>query len=406
MKHPVWITLLLSLTGGLVFSFLHIPLAWLLGPMTSVLIWREAFGREASWPVGLRNGGLAMLGYMMGGTFTAKVAVQIAGQLPSMAAATVLTVGFAMALGWLTARRTGIGLASGLIGSIPGGLSQMVALSGEVRNADMTVVTFMQTIRLMAVIFIVPFLAVHGLADGGGSGQPTAPTAAIVTSAEAETGSTLPRTHGSSLKYEASPADSTEPPAAPRDSVESASSSLWLSSNALWYVLAVGLSIWLAPLLRLPTPYMLGPMLATALLCVSGLEEPRLPNLAIIGAQILIGAHMGTGTRLSSLANWRKLLPYSVAGGIGIVLFSLGVGYVLTLWHPMSFVTAFLGASPGGMTEMGLTGAAVHADLSIIVAYQMFRILFILFIVPYILKGLLRALPRPDLTQPRKDLDR
>lgn len=85
---------------------------------------------------------------------------------------------------------------------------------------------------------------------------------------------------------------------------------------------------------------------------------------------------------------------------MGIVIFSMGIGYLLTLWHPMSFATAFLGAAPGGMTEMGLTGAAVHADLSIIVAYQMFRILFVLFIVPYMVKGLLRAgagveAPRP-----------
>lgn len=319
--------------------------------MTAVLLWREAFGGQALWPVGLRNAGLALLGYMMGGTFTAEVAVRIAGQLPSMAAATVLTVGFAMLLGWLTAKRAGLSLASGLIGSIPGGLSQMVALSGEVRDADMTVVTFMQTVRLMAVVFIVPFLAVHGLADGGTAAAPV-------------------------------PVQVLQEPE---------SAGLWLSSHAVWYALAVGLALWLAPLLRLPTPYMLGPMLAAAHLCVSGLEEPKLPDLAVIGAQILVGAHMGTGTSLSSLANWRRLLPYALAGGVGIVIFSLGVGYVLTLWHPMSFVTAFLGAAPGGMTEMGLTGAAVGADLSVIVAYQMFRILFILFVVPYVLRGLLRV---------------
>ncbi|MNW03830.1 putative ammonia monooxygenase [compost metagenome] len=57
----------------------------------------------------------------------------------------------------------------------------------------------------------------------------------------------------------------------------------------------------------------------------------------------------------------------------------------------MSLTTAFLGTAPGGMAEMGLTGAAVGADLSIIVAYQMFRLLFILFIAPLVVKLLLRV---------------
>jgi membrane AbrB-like protein len=163
-----------------------------------------------------------------------------------------------------------------------------------------------------------------------------------------------------------------------------------MSSNTLWFVLAVAIMLVLGPKLHLPTPYMLGPMLGAALLSVAGLEAPSLPHWSVLTAQVLVGAHMGVTTSLSSLDNWKKLLPYALFGAIGIVLFSLGTGYLLTLWHPMSLLTAFLGSAPGGMTEMGVTGAALGADLSIIVAYQMFRLLFILFIAPYIVKGLLR----------------
>ncbi|WP_438444773.1 AbrB family transcriptional regulator [Gorillibacterium sp. sgz5001074] len=363
-------TLLVALAGGGVFQLLHIPLAWMLGPMTSLLLWREAFGRKAEWPGRLRNAGLALLGYMMGGTFTAGVAIQIAAQLPSMAAATLATVGMALALGWITSLRTGISAASGLIGSIPGGLSQMVALTDEIKDADLTVVTFMQTVRLMAVIFIVPFLAVHGLASSGGADAAGVAVHAAGAAVVDTTGATAGSPVGAAVD----------------------AAGLWLTADAAWIVLAVGLMLWLAPRIHLPTPYMLGPMLATAVLCVSGMTAPKLPGLVIIMAQVMVGAHMGVNTSLSSLSNWRKLLPYAILGGVGIVVFSMGVGYVLTLWHPMSFATAFLGAAPGGMTEMGLTGALVHADLSIIVAYQMFRILFVLFIAPYIVKAALRRL--------------
>ncbi|MGG1600710.1 AbrB family transcriptional regulator, partial [Paenibacillus naphthalenovorans] len=68
------------------------------------------------------------------------------------------------------------------------------------------------------------------------------------------------------------------------------------------------------------------------------------------------------------------------------VLLSLALSFGYSQVLPISFVTAFLSTSPGGMTEMGVTAAAVKGDVSIVVAYQMFRILFILFIVPYLLR--------------------
>lgn len=341
-------TFILAVAGGTVFQLLHIPLAWLLGPMTFLLVWREVFKRKAEWHRGFRNAGLCVLGYMMGITFNMEVAGQIAVQLPSMAIATLLTVAFGLIAGWVTVKRTGISMASGLLGSIPGGLSQMAVLCDEVEDADMTVVTFMQTIRVMAVVFIVPFLAFHGLAPGGAGSA----AASTVASAVAPVS--------------------------------------WMSVNTLWFVLAVAVMLVLGPKLHLPTPYMLGPMLGAALLSVAGLGAPPLPHWSVLAAQVLVGAHMGVTTSLSSLDNWKKLLPYALFGAIGIVLFSLGTGYLLTLWHPMSLLTAFLGSAPGGMTEMGVTGAALGADLSIIVSYQMFRLLFILFISPYIVKGLLR----------------
>lgn len=354
-------TLLLSLAGGTVFHLLHIPLAWLLGPMTAVVLWREVLKKDADWPVALRNAGLVPLGYMMGLPFTADVAVRILYQLPSMVAATLLTVWFGCLLGSLAAKRSGISLSTGLIGGIPGGLTQMVVLSGEIEDTDGTAVTFMQTIRLLSVLFIVPFLAVHGLAGGsaarGGGGG----------------------------------ASETMSPAPAADTVAVAAG----PAVAACFALAVAVMTWLAPRLRLPTPYMLGPLIAVASLSVAGLQAPPLPQFAIVIAQILVGAHMGATTRLSSLSNWKKLLPYSLLSGVGIVLFSLLIGRFLKLWLPVSFVTAFLATAPGGMTEMGLTGAAVHADLTVIVSYQMFRILFILFVVPPLLKCWLKWRRRP-----------
>ncbi len=118
---------------------------------------------------------------------------------------------------------------------------------------------------------------------------------------------------------------------------------------------------------------------------------PHPPSVLVLAAQWSLGIYLGLGIRFSALAGWRRLLPYSLAGGLAIVAFCLVLAYIFSLLHPISMATAFLSLSPGGMTEMGVTASVVHADVSMVVAYQMFRILFILFIVPYALRRLFRV---------------
>ncbi|TVY07621.1 AbrB family transcriptional regulator [Paenibacillus cremeus] len=341
-------TVAVTLLGGWLFSLVHIPLSWMLGPLTAVLLWQGFTKRSLAWPISYRNGGLVLLGYSMGLAFTADSAMQIVTQLPSMLLATVLTVSFSIASAFVISRQSGISLSSGIIGSIPGGLSQMVVLSEEIEGADQTVVAFMQTIRLLSVIFVVPFLAVHGLA------HPDA-TAALPQAAAAATAHPMP---------------------------------WWAIPIVAAFVLAAA---WLAVRLKLPTPWFLGPILASALLTIGGWPPPHLPTPLILAAQWSLGIFLGLGIKFSALAGWRRLLPYSLAGGIAIVAFSLALSYGLSLVQPISIVTGFLSTSPGGMTEMGVTATAVQADVSMVVAYQMFRILFILFVVPYVLRWGLRG---------------
>lgn len=329
-------TLLISLSGGLFFQFLHFPLPWMLGTLTAVALWQCLGKGRACWPLSLRNIGLMALGYLLGITFTRETLGQIMEQLPSMFLTTLLVMAFSLIMAYFISHRTGLNLPTSLIGCIPGGLSQMVVLSEEIEGADRTVVTFMQTIRLLAVIFIIPFLTIHGL-----NSHPNPVTAASL-------------------------------PVSPE--------------NAVIILPTILISTWLALQLKLPTPFLVGPLLGGALLVLNGLAVPPLPHFLLIAAQLCVGTYMGFTIQPANVENWKSLLPYVLLSSISLVLFSLLTGYLLTVWHSIKLTTAFLSTSPGGMTEMGVTAALVHADVSIVSAYQMFRLLFILFIVPYALK--------------------
>ncbi|AJY77682.1 hypothetical protein VN24_12025 [Paenibacillus beijingensis] len=323
---------------------LHLPISWMLGPLTAVVCWKAVTGRKLHWPVGLRNSGQLLLSYSMGLSFTIESARQIAGQLPVMLGSTIMMVGLSLGVAYLIAARTGIGSMSSMMGSIPGGLSQMVPLSQEIQGAEPAIVTFMQTIRMLTVIITVPFLAIHGLAGAEQiHGVQNGPFAGDLSDKQV--------------------------------------------SGASWAVIVLlPIAGMAAARLKIPTPWILGPLLVSAVFTAAGWPMPHLPKPFIIFAQLCIGIYLGLGIKLDTIGALRRLLPYSLAGACIIVTFSLALSYLLSLVYPMSLVTAFLSTAPGGLAEMGVTAITVHADVSIVSSYQLFRLLFILLIVPYMLK--------------------
>ncbi|HJV46229.1 MAG TPA: AbrB family transcriptional regulator [Bacillota bacterium] len=333
-------TLGVAFVGGLIFFILHIPLAWMLGPLAAVMVWKLLTKRQLYWPVQFRNAGLMVLGYILGTSFTLETLEQITHQLPSMLLVTVLTILFSFLMGFIVSKAANIDLVSGLIGSVPGGLSQMIVLGEELQGVDTTVVTFMQTFRLLAVIFIVPFLIGNGIT----------------------------------------------PVVATDESVHEVVSPSIHSNMYFLFFITVILSARLGRKLSLPTAPLLGPLIGTASLLLLGLTAPKVPSFIVITAQLLVGSYMGLIMNPTSLSNWKRLAPFTTGASVALVLFSLGLGWLLTVLHPMTLVSAFLGASPGGIAEMGVTAREVHAELSMVTAYQMFRVFFILFAVPPFLK--------------------
>lgn len=152
------VTWVVALIGGLLFTVLHTPIPWLLGPMTAVLIGAR-FGKMAFfWPSYIRDTGLIIVGYSIGLSFTKAALLQIVAKLPSMLLMTVLLVTFCAGIAFVVSKLSGVDYPTVLTGSIPGGLSQMIIFAEEVKGIDITTVTFLQVARLLMIIFFVPFL--------------------------------------------------------------------------------------------------------------------------------------------------------------------------------------------------------------------------------------------------------
>lgn len=328
MKDNIIIVLLACITGTIFYS-IHLPLPWMLGPLTTALLWKFLQKKSIYWPKPIRNSGLIILGYAMGSPFSIEIGQQIGGQLPGIMLSTLAVMIISLFIGWFTSRRTGVGLINGLIGSVPGGLSQMAVICEEIKGTDIGIVTLMQITRLLTVVLFVPLVSVYALGHHG-----IAPTSLAIP--------------------------------------------LTLNWTLLLFSIVAIASAELARMVSFPTPYLMGPVFGTIALILLGNAPPHLPQFVISFAQITVGIRMGADIEFAGLQNWKSIVGYSFAGVITVIISSLGIDYLLTQVYPISFLTAFISTAPGGMAEMGITAIAVHADVSLVVAYQLFRLLSML----------------------------
>lgn len=317
---------------GTLFLKMALPIPYLLGGIMAAVACKVAGPSAADWPKNWRELGLLVAGYGIGRNFTAATWEQMTHQTFGVLEATWIAIAVAVLIAWWTARHTSANLISCVMGIMPGGLTQMMLMSEEDARADANVVIVMQTLRMLGVIVLVPFLVIHGL-----GAQVTQGSAA----AAATTGF-----H-------------------------------WLILVPLSF-----LGAFAATKLRIPTPRLLGPILVTAAgSYFLGALQP-VPDLLMLTAQISIGLYMGMLLEPKKLAATRELLPYVLGGIVLMIGISVVVAWSLSARYGFSLVTAFLAMAPGGIAEMCLAGMSMGENVSIILTYQLVRLLFLNIFVP------------------------
>jgi membrane AbrB-like protein len=355
--HMKWVQLpfsgVLAVIGGFLFQWIHCPIPWLLGPMIVVFIGsRLSKTIKPVWPGPMRDTGMAIIGYLLGLSFTLETFKEIGKQLPSMILLTALLLVCTYLIAWSGAKLTGLDFPTVLLGSIPGGLTQMVALAQEVKGIDLTVVTFLQISRIIMILFFVPLLIFSPL-------------------------------FGTSLHHSLT-------------ATASAATVSWggLFPHILVYaVVCTGFAL-LWKKIKFPTAFLLGPMVATIALHLSGFSGLALPSSLVSFSQLLIGGYLGLMLKPENLKNKFKIILLALLSGMALLGCSVVLSLLLTQLHAIPMSTSFLSLSPGGMDQMGIIAKEVNADLSFVSCYQLFRTLFIFLAVPPVLKVLFKAMLR------------
>ncbi|PAD21997.1 AbrB family transcriptional regulator [Terribacillus saccharophilus] len=335
---------LIALIGGCLFTLLHLPLPWILGPVTGLLLSKIFWNNRTAASQPLRKVSYWLLGIQIGNTFTVHTFHNVQPYLLIYTLLTLLLIAICMVNAYMVSKWVNVDMKTSMLGSIPGGLSAVSALS-ESMKANTGLVTIFQTIRLVSILFIIPFAATHLFMDAGSQGAVQ-----------------LPQTE----------------------------------QGAWW---TIGLYVIMYIIARLtnrfiPSSLVIVPMLLTAILQVSGMHLYQFPHLFFVAAQLTIGVYLGHSISIRDLKKAGRLCLYYTGLSILLILLCFGLGFLFSKFTSLNMATSVLSMAPGGLVEMALTAQTTGGDPSIVSSLQTIRLLLVVLVLPLLLQWTLPKLEK------------
>lgn len=323
----------IGVLGAALFVLLGVPAPFLTGPASAVTLAALAGVKTESFPQHIRNVVFVVLGLTIGQSVTPEVLDAMRNWPMTL----VLLCGSLFAIVLLTPallmRCWSMDRATAFLASSPGHLSYVLGLTEGVK-ADLAMVSIVQSIRLLTLTLLVP--------------------AAIALTGRAP----------------------EHPPVAPME--------MAFLSLALMIAIAA-VAGFVLQRLRLPAAYLIGGMLVSVALHVSGLVEGVTPfwlaAVAFVCLGVLIGSRF-SGVTLAQLG--RTLGAGFVVTVLGVVLASLFA--VFAHWITGMDLTAILIAfAPGGLETMAAMSVILGIDPTFVATHHVARLLMLTVIMPFIL---------------------
>ncbi|SFE75338.1 AbrB family transcriptional regulator [Roseivivax sediminis] len=330
------LTALMLAIGGAGGALAHLagaPMPWMLGSLAAtalaVSVLETPLLGDYAFPMSLRTAFVALIGVMIGTQVDSALFDELVA-LPYLLAGLVCFVLLAHGGNTLIFRRIGgMDRATAFYSGTPGGLMESIAM-GEGAGADIRVLTMQQFLRIILVVTLVPTAlsiwtggpvgSAAGVAPGGGA-DPVGPVDLVMIAAAA----------------------------------------------------AVGLG--LANFIHLPAAQIVGPLLLSAALTLSGGVDLHLPFWLIALAQAVVG--VGLGMRFRGVTG--RLIRRSLGLSLLSVAYMLAIGGVLALvlnrLTGLDVLQLLLSFAPGGVTEMSLIALSLSVNPALVSVMHVIRIL-------------------------------
>ena len=154
---PLGETLALAIFGPLIARQLNIPAGAFLVPMIGGIVLTHLGLMAVELPPWLLAASYALVGWNVGLRFSRPLLIHAARQLPRVMACILTMIVLCGGVAWLMVLAIGVDPLTAYLATSPGG-SDSVAIIAASTNVDVSFVMAMQTVRMIAVLFIGPVL--------------------------------------------------------------------------------------------------------------------------------------------------------------------------------------------------------------------------------------------------------
>ena len=324
-------TLAIAGAGTLFFWSLSLPLPFLFGPMTACLL-AALLGTPLKDVGPISKGARTILGVAVGASITPEVVHQI----PNMMASVMFVPLYVAVIGLVGVpyfhRICGFDLPTSYYAAMPGGLQDMVVF-GQEAGADVRALSLIHATRVLIIVTIAPIVLTQ-LFD-----RPL-----------------------------------IQPIGAPAADLPIVELAVMAAAALIGWKGGERIGLFGASIL--------GPMIVTAVLSLSGVIEHRPPREAIVAAQYFIGIGIGVGYVGVTLHEIRKDVLAGIAFVGILAVLAVMVTEIVVVLGFANPVEGFLSFAPGGQDEMTVLAIVAGADLGFIVVHHLTRIVLVILGAP------------------------
>ena len=318
--------LAIGLAAALFCVAVSAPLPWMIGPLVALAVCRSA-GVDCEAPPGGRQAGQWLIGTALGLYFTPLVAELVTRLWWQLLLAGFFALALGYLCGYVVARVARIDRTTAVFASVPAGAAEMAVL-GERYGARVDEVAAGQSLRLMLVVIVIPWVFAALKLHGADAFQP---------------GATEVRGLG--------------------------------LVALLVATLAGGLVLQRA---GLANAFVLGALTVAIPLTIAEVNLSAVPRWLTNAAQLLLGCALGARFERNFL---RRAPRFVAAVGLSVLaalVLSAIFGFALAAATGLHPATLVLATAPGGIAEMSITAKVLELGVPVVTAFHVTRVVLLL----------------------------
>ncbi len=320
--NPV-VSVSLCVAGGALFAWLRTPLPWMIGPLLTMAALNFS-GARLRAPWGARQSGQVIIGTALGLYFTPAVAQQVASYWHFLLLAAVLAIVIACACAWFVSSITDTDRTTAFFASVPGGAAEMAVLA-ERFGARVDRVAIAQSMRILAVVIVVPFVLTYSGVHGADVYVPASPT---------------------------------------------------LDWGRLAMLLAIAAAGGGAlALAGAPNAFMLGALFSVIALTVCEVNFSAMPPLVSNIGQLMIGCALGGRFERGFLVRMPRFVLATFASILLAIALAAALGTGLAWAYGLPVPSVVLATAPGGIAEMCITAKVLQLGVPLVTAAHVTRVI-------------------------------